>query len=975
MKRSNVVISMPYIESKFNGMKDFAWPSILALKGRQFQQFCHTQIKSKRRTIKCEMDCLQVIREATHLLFICWIPFSTIVCEVFSGIESKKSRIDFRCNVTGDIDKDSIPDKFYHQCVQIDKLGTPPDFFILVNVSLIQIVPLLCFYCAKSAVNRLERSHQDAIVESTNQRRSRRFFIPYLFELVVSITFRLIFNVSLEKHVLYPTNFHCFIENSLSVNRTQCTNFFTCFHDQAAYKNFWKRTATVANGLLVIFESLVILWTLWQACSDDLRQAQPEAIPLVEPQHGDVNIAREPGNAEITPCEHTEHAPAQKDFQSAIQTLKENCLWYTEQLSDLKQPFGRPKPGEGYIHDLKMDEIYVNVAIHEGRAHHYVAEDLGRWEQLKEYPPDAEDCYFAKPEDIIDKEHRNVLVVGLPGIGKTSLSTNMLRLWASGEAFNRAHYEESAHFDVVFLMKFRRFNDNAELSLRELLARAETLQSLDDPVWDFINKESTKVLLIFDGVNEYSRKEDINAQQDDPTYNENDVEEKMPISVLYNKLAKGKLLCGASILTTTRPTAIQYIEHVGFQRRVEIRGFTPKNVEDYVEKFTRRVPGSKEKIWGHIKSNVNLFSLSYIPVNCFLICHCLLQMIHFKYFQATSTKMTDICKMTVRMFFLNHNRERFSLEELEGLKSTHLYKQFEEFPDELQKIFNKLGEIAYTGIKQGRLFFESTEVTGLEDCGLIHELPHVESERSGNDAPNSQFCFTHRTVREFFAAKHLVDNKRDKRIEKFVCKHIDDGTWQVVLQFVAGMLRSSSSNIFIKLLPKKTNEKTDRLSSELEKLIFWPAEKKHKDLAVKVCKCLFEINDEQQPVLQNKIEKINFNTVNFSGCSLAPIDLAAVLHFLEKAGNVLNINLSSNELGDLSANDVKKTIVNGKCKIKWLKLTNNKFTDEVAEVFAAALTHDNCELERLDLSDNQFTEEGRQYLTNAGKQSRCKVII
>ena len=287
--------------------------------------------------------------------------------------------------------------------------------------------------------------------------------------------------------------------------------------------------------------------------SDDQRQAQPEAIPLLEPQHGAVNILREPENAEITmSSEHPEHAQVQKDFQSAIQTLKENCLQRTEQPSDLKQPFRRPNSGEGSIHDFKMDEIYVNVAIHEGRANHYFAKDLDRWEQLKEYPPDAKDCNFAKPEDIIDEYHKNVLVVGRPMMGKTSLTTKMLRSWASGEAFN-------VNFDVVFLVKLRRFNENANLSLRELLARAETVQRLDDAVWDFMKTESTKVLLIFDGLDEYSRKQDINAQQGDPTY-KNDVEEKMPLSVFYNKLATGELLPGAGILTTTRPTAVKYVD-------------------------------------------------------------------------------------------------------------------------------------------------------------------------------------------------------------------------------------------------------------------------------------------------------------------------------------------------------------------------------------------------------------------------------
>ncbi|XP_015777474.1 PREDICTED: NACHT, LRR and PYD domains-containing protein 12-like isoform X2 [Acropora digitifera] len=590
-----------------------------------------------------------------------------------------------------------------------------------------------------------------------------------------------------------------------------------------------------------------------------------------------------------------------------------------------------------------MDEIYVNVAIHEGRAHHYF-EDPDRAKQLKEYPPNAKDCQFAKPEDILDEDHKNVLVVGRPGIGKTSLSTKVLRLWASGEAFN-------AVFNVVFLVKFRLFNGGAKLSLRELLARAARVQRLDDSVWEFVQSQTTKVLLIFDGLDEYSRKEEINTHED---YN-NDVGEKMPVSVLYKKLAAGELLRGASILTTTRPTAVKYVANVDFQRTVEIRGFTSENVEEYVEKFTRGYPGAKEKILGHIKSNINLFSLSYIPVNCFLICHCLLQSIICESSQLP-TRMTDIYQMTVKIFLFNHMHDRkgFSRKELEKLKSTHMYEPFENFPRKLQKIFKSLGEIAFKGIEEGRLLFESSEVSGLEDCGLLHKLPDLKP-KAWNDPRKSQFCFIHLTVQEFFAAKHLVNTKTKEEIERFVCDHIKHGKWQVVLQFVAG-LPNSSSDIFIKLLPKP---------SEGE----WPATSKDKDLAVQVCKCLYEINDEQQPVVQNKIEEMKFDIVNFSFCSLAPIDVAAVLYFLRNAEEVLNFDLSSNQLGDLGANEVKKFIANREHKIKELNLSGNNLTDNAAKDFAAALEHSNCKLETLSLRNNKFTDNAAKDFAAALKHS------
>ncbi|XP_029181959.2 NACHT, LRR and PYD domains-containing protein 1 homolog [Acropora millepora] len=831
-------------------------------------------------------------------------------------IQFNEPSSDLRCDANDNRDKDFIRGICFDQYQkQNNKQGLPLYAFITFNFLVIHVVAVIYSQIVKSTVRELESRHG----QGAEQRRSCFLFFAYFCQLAISCGLRIIFFTLLEREQFYPktfpANFICSIKN-VSVH---------CFTQRAGDKNFWIETLKYANGIFALVAFVEILWIL-------LRSAKGNWEFYVD------HLKSNSG--------HPELVQAPNDFSSAIQTLKEDCLRDTEQLSDLKQPFRRPNPGDGYTHDLNIDEIYVHAAIHEGNSHHYFAKD--RREQLKEYPPNAKDCHFAKPQDIIDKKHANVLVVGRPGIGKTSLSTKMLRLWATDQAFNADHHEKS-HFNIVFLVKFRRFTGNAELSLHELLSRAETVQRLDDSVLELVQNEPTKVLLIFDGLDEYSRKEDINAQEDDQTY-KNNVEEKMPLSVLYNKLAAGKLLRGASILTTTRPKAAEYVEHVTFQRTVEILGFTSTNVEDYVERFSQDFTGAKEKIWQHIKSNANLFSLCYVPVNCFLICHCLLQIFLSGSSQQLPTKITDIYKMTVKMVFFKHNRENLSLEELEKLKKTHMYEPFENFPEEVQKLFYRLGEIAFKGIKETRLLFESSEVSGLEECGLLHKLPDVQSKRSLNEPPKSQFCFTHLTVQEFFAAKHLVDTKTDEGIEEFVSKYINDGTWQVVLQFVAGLLKSSlGSDIFIKLLPKSTKTRKNFHSSEPKTLTFWPA-KKDKDLAVQVCKCLYEINDEHQPVLQNKIEKIKFNAVDFSYCSLAPIDLAAVLHLLESAEELMYLNLSLNLLGDIGANEVKKFIVNRKRKLKELNVGKNNLSDNAAKDFAAALKHSNCKLESLDLS-------------------------
>ena len=929
--------------------------SISAYKGTPILIFLSHPDLRERRTIDYKMEFSAIIEKIKHktlnkfafaVVTLFWILFYAILIGAFSDMEYNEPRYDFRCDVTAEdkVNADFIRSECYnHYLKQNHKLLIPPLLFVLVNMSLVPIVTAIYSFYANSIVKALKRSHQDAQTELRD--RGRNLFFAYLCQLIINILFEITFIILLETQLLYPRNFPTHFSCSSSVNGTQSITSFNCSNHRAASKSIWIRVVTAANGIFALFAFLEIIWILSRC------------------RHGKEFMENWRFYADHLNSNSDEQRQRQNDFHSAIKTLKENCLQDTEKLSDLKQPFGQPNHGEGDIHDLTIDKVYVHVVIVEGRAFHKFAEE-SRSEQLQEYPPDAKDCNFAKPGDILDENHKNVLVVGRPGIGKTSFSTKLLRLWASGEAFK--------HFNVVFLLKFRRFNnDNANLSLRDLIARSETVHNLDDAVWDFIKKKPTKVLLIFDGLDEYSRKKDIEAQEDDLTY-KNCVEEKMPVSVLYNKLAEGKLFSGASIITTTRPTAVKCVRHVRFQRTVEIRGFTSDDVKEYVENFSRGYPQAMEKIWEHIKSNMNLFSFCYIPMNCFLICHCLLQIILSESSQALPTKMTDIYKITVKMFLLGHNREGFSPEELARLKSTHMDEPFDKLPEELQKVFRSLGEIAFKGIEEGRLLFESSEVSGLEDCGLLHKLPDLK--RKALDAPSkSQFCFTHLTVQEFFAAKHLVDTMTDEGSEEFVCNHINDGTWQVVLQFAAGLLKSSlSSHIFMKLLPESTKKEENPSSSKSKTLTSWPAIKE--DIAMQVCKCLYEINDEQQhPVLQNKIEKIKFNAVDFSRCSLAPIGVAAVVHFLENAEEVLYINLYYNSLGDLGANEVKKFIVHRGRKLQSLELSSNGFSDSAAKDFAAALKHSNCKLESLNLSLNEFTDNAAKDFAAALQHSNCKL--
>ena len=90
---------------------------------------------------------------------------------------------------------------------------------------------------------------------------------------------------------------------------------------------------------------------------------------------------------------------------------------------------------------------------------------------------------------------------------------------------------------------------------------------------------------------------------------------------------KGKQLSGATVLTTCRPNVLQSLAGLDFDRRVEIMGFTPEKVQEYVSNFSAHNTETMNKIWRHISSNEELLSLCYIPVNSFIVCSILEELI------------------------------------------------------------------------------------------------------------------------------------------------------------------------------------------------------------------------------------------------------------------------------------------------------------------------------------------------------------
>ena len=906
----------------------------------------------------------KAFNKLSYVPLVCWIALGVLLLGIFADMENSESRFDFSCGTKmTKSNKDLIEGKCLEQYnKQYNKLGIPVYSYVIMNFSVIAFVAVIYSQIVKSRVNGLKSSNPEpeGQVPQGNP-TSRRLFAAYICQLALRISLGIIFIV-LQTQVLYPykfpSNFKCSlmaraVNNSVnsSINVTQV---YECHSQRATKKTFWTNAVSVINGtfaFLVFIEIVLILSRL-------VRKGKP----FME----DTTF-------------YADHLEPKIPLQTFFQRMKNTVIENTEHHTDLKQPIKRPNPGEGSAKDLKIDTIYTNLKIQEGRAKYDFPKD--RHEQLKVYPQSNMNKSDLRPEDIIDAKHKNILVVGRPGIGKTLFCTKLLRDWAFGRAFNKEQNLETC-FDAAFLLKFRRFSGAESINLRELLCASEYSTNLDEEVWNYILQNPTKVLLVFDGIDEFPTKSKIAND-----YRNTTVEEKMPLHALYNKIASGRLLKGATLITTTRPTAVSCVNDLHFDRTVEILGFSSEQVQEYVEKFTRDEKEKGEKMWQHISSHMNIFSFCYIPVNCFIVCHCLLQLLTNSIsVRNLPTKLTDIYSIAIKMFFFKHNRDDKYSHSKTKLE-TYVHKEFDELQPENDEVFKKLGKIAFDGINERRLIFGTSEVNGLEDCGLLHRLPDQAGPRALK--PNeAQYCFTHLTVQEFLAAKHVIDTKDDEQIKKFVCDKIEDGAWQVVIQFVAGLLGERevpTTHVFADLLPVKTEQTGEselteiywnETSKERHKLTCWPAQR-DKYLALNLCKCLLEI-DENDTVIQQKLVKIDFNAVDFSTCSIGPVDCAAIVHLLKNVKGILCINLGENNIGPLGCTEILKLIDNSdhdknNYNVTSLNLAQNNITDEGVTQLADALKHSECKLTHLDLAGNSITDEGVTQLADALKHSECKL--
>ena len=895
-----------------------------------------------------------------YVAVVFWILISVIFLAIFVDMENNESRFDFRCGGAKSENVDIVRGKCYEKYMkQYNKFAFPIFGFVILNLVLIAFVCAIYSQIMRARVDQLSRGirngdqERQLLDQETASSTGNKLFVAYCCQLSIRIVLGVIF-IILQTQLLYPlkfsSKFNCYLTDGTTRPRNSSDNAqnFTlhdCLNQRALKKTFWMYAVLAVNGILVAGILVETCYLFSRACIE--RSFMQDSMFLKT--HLSLN--------QHLDGRHTEQLQERK-FPEFIERTKEIVIQETQGLLELQSPF-TGNPGENTtVKHLTLDQIYTNLVVIPNRATYDFTEN--REEQLKIYPMSrGENSQPKSLEDLLNVENKKVLIVGRAGIGKTLCCTKLLRDWASPGA--------NIHFDAAFFVKFRRFESANDLSLRELLIQSEYFPTnhLDDEVWNHLIENPEGVLILFDGFDEFK----LNANMVRAPPHPRCIEDKKPLQILYQWLVTGKLLKDASVVTTTRPSALSSIKHLTFDKTFEILGFSSKQVEEYVYNLAGDERTVGETLWRHISSNTNLLSLCYVPVNSFIICTSLLQILESDSSDDVTlpAKLTSIYKIAVKVFYFKHTMELCDIS----------FPLEHNLPNQVLKKFEKLGRVAFEGIKEGKLILGGHEVSGVEDSALFHRLPDRKTDELYREP---QFCFIHLTMQEFFAARHLANNMSETELKSFVSENIRNGKWQLVFQFLAGLMENKDhlpNDIITDLLPVKTEEKESARyneqwteNEEKRKVTCWPTEDE-RELAVTLIKCLNE-NNRMNLEAQRKLQQMNFNCVNFIRCHLTAVDCSSLVNVIN-VPQISHLDLSRNNIGPLGCLEICKLLKCRESQLSWLNLTRNQLTDEAAKYLAEAINNNNCQLRTLSLRANNISDIGAQHLAEAINNNNCQL--
>ncbi|XP_061468742.1 uncharacterized protein LOC133377971 [Rhineura floridana] len=340
-----------------------------------------------------------------------------------------------------------------------------------------------------------------------------------------------------------------------------------------------------------------------------------------------------------------------------------------------------------------------------------------------------------------DSGSQTVVLLGVAGVGKTTMARKIMLDWAAGTLFPE-------RFDYVFYLSCRQMDlVKGQTNLADLILNNDP-EFTEREVITKLLVNPGKVLFIIDGFNELSCS--IEDQEDNLSI---DPSEKKPIGVLLSKLFHKTVLLESCLLITTRPSTLGSLKNcLQSPRYVRLLGFSEEGKDVYFLKFFGNKKLATQAL-SYVKGNEALFSMSFIPNICWIICAVMKEQLD----RGKNDLVPASEKLTaVYALYLSHlTKSPCSSSEQQNLRG--------------------LCSLAAEGIWKKKLLFKDEEIQK-KSLAHLDSLPSAWCEILFRKDPDYEdiYRFLHLSVQEFLAALFYVfeDMPKDSETTEQNLKHL-----------------------------------------------------------------------------------------------------------------------------------------------------------------------------------------------------------
>ncbi|XP_029470640.1 NACHT, LRR and PYD domains-containing protein 3-like [Rhinatrema bivittatum] len=372
------------------------------------------------------------------------------------------------------------------------------------------------------------------------------------------------------------------------------------------------------------------------------------------------------------------------------------------------------------------------------------------------------------------REPLTVILQGPAGIGKSYTVRKMMLDWASERLYQ-------GRFDYVFYLNLKELGcEKRPVSLHDLmLANWQGLQ----PLLDQILSQPQRLLFLLDGFDELksllSQDEEIQLADNTSRY---------PAVVIVSLILKKQLVPGASLLITTRPTALDRLEScIQADCYLEVLGFLEEERQAFFYNFFQNDRQAFEA-YQAIKGNDTIPLCAFVPLVCWIVCTILKE------------QMEKDCKLSHI-----HTTTQIFLHFIQILLRHHHYQSLENSTRASTRgIFEKLGSLALHGILSQRVIFEKEDLEAhfLETTEI--STIFLNTVLRQNLLVETLYSFGHVTFQEFFAAMFFfvsseqVQMKLNQLVEETLKE--ENGQLLFTIRFLFGLSNPRSYQMLNQLV-------------------------------------------------------------------------------------------------------------------------------------------------------------------------------